>query len=54
MTTVQNKDFRHWCWETWRAHCDEVHNWTGEYPAYSARDYFTSYRWWLRTLYRHQ
>ena len=47
-------NFRAWCQEMWMEHCDEVREWTGRAPAYTAKDYFGSYRWWLRTMYRNK
>ena len=47
-------NFRTWCQEMWMEHCDEVRTWTGLAPTYTQQDYFTSYRWWLRTMYRNR
>ena len=47
-----NPAFRIWLQQQWLDHVDEVREWTGVAPAYTAADYFRAYRWWLRTIYR--
>ena len=45
-------NFRHWCYEKWMEHCDEVYNWTGHSPLYLSAEYFGRYKWWLRREFR--
>ena len=44
--------FRHWCYERWQDHCDEVVQWTGSSPRYLSAEYFNKYKWWLKREYR--
>jgi hypothetical protein len=46
--------FRVWLQSMWLDHVDEIREWTGSTPSYTAEDYFRSYRWWLRTIYRNR
>ena len=46
--------FRQWLTQTWLEHSDEVLSWTGSMPTYDSRDYFNTYKWWLRREYQHQ
>jgi hypothetical protein len=45
-------NFRHWCWEKWQEHQDEVHSWEGRYPTATGTEYFNKYKWWLRREYQ--
>ena len=45
-------NFRHWCYEKWQEHCEEVRSWTGQDPLYLSAEYFNKYKWWLRREYR--
>ena len=49
-----NSQFRHWLRNQWLDHVDEVTEWTGRSPTYTAADYFGKYKWWLRTVYRNR
>jgi hypothetical protein len=44
--------FRHWCWEKWQEHRDEVRSWEGFYPTATGQEYFNKYKWWLRREYQ--
>ena len=44
--------FRTWCHQVWYEHLDEVLEYEGQIPAYTAKTYFEKYRWWLRREYR--
>jgi hypothetical protein len=43
-----------WLQRMWVEHVDEVREWTGRAPEYTAADYFGKYKWWLRTVYRNR
>jgi len=44
--------FELWLHRMWNEHVEEVREWTGSPPTYTAAEYFGKYKWWLRTLYR--
>ena len=44
-------NFRIWCCQKWYEHCDEVEAWTGRRPQYLSKEYFATYKWWLRREY---
>ena len=46
--------FRSWLQEMWYNHIDEMVNYTGRAPVYTAKDYFHKYKYWLKREYRHQ
>jgi hypothetical protein len=39
--------FAHWLHEQWYQHAAEIESWTGRPPAYTPKDYFGKYKWWL-------
>jgi len=48
-----SSSFRRWCHEMWFRHSDEVLDWTGKTPEYTATQYFNQYKWWLKREYQH-
>ena len=44
--------FRHWCYEKWQEHKEELFLWEGFYPTATGQDYFNKYKWWLKREYR--
>lgn len=46
--------FRQWLQAIWLEHVDEIIGVTGHMPTYTAREYFSKYKWWLRREYQHQ
>lgn len=46
-------DFRHWCYERWLEHQEELAGYGQPLP-YTAREYFNKYRWWLKREFRAQ
>lgn len=42
-----DSDFRIWCTTKWFEHRDEVFEWTGCFPEYSAKQFFNKYKWLL-------
>lgn len=47
-------DFRRWCSEKWYEHCAECEAWYNRPPAYTSKEYFNKYRWWLKREYQYQ
>ncbi len=47
-------NFKSWCQEMWYNHIDEMVSVTGKPPCYTAKDYFTKYKWWLKREYKFQ
>ena len=45
-------NFRHWCYEKWQDHQEEVFQWEGSYPTATGQEYFIKYRWWLKREFR--
>jgi hypothetical protein len=45
--------FRTWCQEKWYEHKDELESYCQGLP-YTAQEYFTKYRFWLKREYKHQ
>lgn len=46
--------FNHWLQQMWLEHIDEVLSWTGRLPTYTSKDYFNTYKWWLRREFQHR
>ena len=47
-------DFRHWVQLKWYEHQDEVFYWEHKLPEELPAVYFKKYRWYLKTLYKHE
>jgi len=46
-------NFRQWCREKWFEHQAELEGYGQPLP-YSADEYFTKYKYWLKREYKHQ
>lgn len=46
-------NFKFWCREKWFEHIAELESY-GQQPAYSQKDYFNKYKWWLKREYKYQ
>jgi hypothetical protein len=44
--------FRVWCYARWLDHCDEILEWTGTPCTYSASEYFSRNKWWLKSAFK--
>lgn len=45
--------FRHWLYNMWCEHRNEILQYTGQDPEYDLKWYYSRYKWWLKREYRH-
>lgn len=50
-TTTKTSSFRHFCNQKWFEHKDEVFSWTGQPCKVTPEQYFSKYKWFLKTIY---
>ena len=52
---MKDSTFRHFCYEKWMEHKDEILAWTGRpLTEYGSDYYFRKHRWLLKTMYKQE
>lgn len=53
--TVKKSQFRHWCYEKWLEHCDEMVSlgMLCDRESNNSQKYFQMYKWWLKREFKH-
>jgi hypothetical protein len=49
---MKNSTFRSWLRRMWYDHLEELMEWENRVPNYTANEYYSKYRWYLRREYR--